>query len=521
MIRKALFCGTALAGLSALLLPPCTAHAGEWQIKPRIEGRQGYTDNVLLTERNRKSDFFTTISPGIGVSGEGGRIKLNFDYSLNYDAYWREDSLNGFRQNLTGTGTGELLRNNLFVDVGAFAGQSPGLARGQVSAVDRRLGGNNTTQTYSYNVSPYWRSRIGSWASSEARYRFTQLFSRGNSSERVNTANTISDSNVHQFSGFVTSGEDFNRLRWRLNGEHVETQRAGNVNSSVQSINGSSTTFRRDTVDFQPSYVVNRWLSLLGTIGYEKIESGNTSRDVSGEFWNTGFRLTPSERTSFELTYGQRYNGDNWASSFTTATESGTSVSFSYREAVENQALQTANGLAFLRTDPNTGALIDSRTGRPFTGRDPNFDQGDSTFLSRAFTISVRVPRERSSFFATAQRTIRDSDINGISAGSGRSDTTTAGSLGWEHKLTPTATSVASVSYTDTKTDSGSSTVRDGTSKTLNAQVNLNYDLNEKLKATVGYAYIKRDITGPQFFSNEFVGNYTENVLFVTLRKTF
>jgi uncharacterized protein (PEP-CTERM system associated) len=521
MIRKVALRGTSLVGLSALVSLSGAAHAGEWRITPRVEVRQSYTDNVYLTERNRKSDFFTTISPGMAVTGEGARLKLSFDYSLNYDAYLREDSINGFRQNLVGTGTTELLEDNLFVDFGAFAGQSPGLARGQVSAVDRRLPGNNTTQTYSYNFSPYWRSRFGSWASSEARYRFTQVFSRSNSSQTVNSANTLSDSNVHQISGFVTSGENFNRLRWRLGAEHVETQRAGDSNSNVQTINGSSTTLRRDTIDLQPSYVVNRWLSLLGTVGYEKIESGNTARDLSGEFWNTGFRLTPSERTSFELTYGKRYNGDNWASSFSTATDSGTSVSFSYREAVENQALQTASGLSFLRTDPTTGTVIDSRTGRPFTGRDPNFDQSDSTFLSRSLVLSVRLPRERNSYFATAQRTIRDTDINGVSAGSGRSDTTTGGTLGWEHKLTPTATSVATVSYTDVKTDSGSSTVPDGTNKTLSAQVNLNYDLNETLKATFGYAHIKRDITGPQFFSNEFVGNYSENVVFVTLRKTF
>jgi uncharacterized protein (PEP-CTERM system associated) len=521
MIRDLVLRGTSLVGLSALVSLSGIAHAGEWRITPRAEIRQGFTDNVFLTERNRKSDFFTTLSPGIGVTGEGGRVKLSFDYSLNYDAYLREDSINGFRQNLIGTGTAELLQNNLFVDVGAFAGQSPGLARGQVSAVERRLPGNNTTQTYSYNVSPYWRSRFGSWASTEARYRFTQVFSRSNSSQSVNNANTVSDSNVHQVSGSVTSGENFNRLRWRLGTDNVETRRADDNNSTVQSIDGSSATLRRNTVDFQPSYVVNRWLSLLGTVGYERIESGNTARDLSGEFWNTGFRLTPSERTSFELTYGKRYNGDNWASSFSTASDSGTSVSFSYREAVENQALQAANGLAFLTTDPVTGTVIDARTGRPFTGRDPNFDQSDSTFLTRSFVLSVRLPRERDSYFATAQRTIRDSDINGVSAGSGRSDTTTGGTLGWEHKLTPSATSVATLSYTDVRTDSGSSTVPDGTNKTLSAQVNLNYDLNETLKATVGYAHIRRDVTGPQFFSNEFVGNYSENVLFVTLRKTF
>jgi hypothetical protein len=45
--------------------------------------------------------------------------------------------------------------------------------------------------------------------------------------------------------------------------------------------------------------------------------------------------------------------------------------------------------------------------------------------------------------------------------------------------------------------------------------------MNETLRATLGYAFIKRDSSGTQFFSNQFVGNYYENVVYLTMRKTF
>ena len=83
MNRAILFRGSASAGLALVIVLSSPAIAGEWQIKPRIEVREGFTDNVLLTNRNRKTDFFTTVSPGLGVTGQGARIKFDLDLALN------------------------------------------------------------------------------------------------------------------------------------------------------------------------------------------------------------------------------------------------------------------------------------------------------------------------------------------------------------------------------------------------------------------------------------------------------
>ncbi|MBL8698824.1 MAG: TIGR03016 family PEP-CTERM system-associated outer membrane protein [Alphaproteobacteria bacterium] len=515
MKRAILFRTAGKLAVASAFAASLQASAGEWQIKPRIEVREAFTDNVLLTSRNKKSDFLTTVSPGISVSGQGARMRFDVDYALSYDVYARESSINGFRQDLRGLGNVTLVPDNFFIDLSAFAGQSPGLSRGVQSAIDRRTG-SNQSQFYSYSASPYWRGRFGSWANSEARYRFSQNFSRSNTS--VTTQNTLSDALTHQFSGFLESGENFNRLRWRSTAQHTLNETAGNGSGSSTST--GQRTFRRTSVDFQPSYVITRWLTGLATVGYDDISSTGFNKNIDGAFWNGGFRLTPSERTLFELTYGRRYGNPNWSSRFNTTLDEGTTISFSYNETVETQSLAAQSRLGFLARGAD-GSLIDTRTGLPFTGRDGSFDQNDQTFLSKTFVASMTMPRDRNVFVLSAQYSIRDTEISQATTGPGRSDKTLGLTASWNHKLTPEMSSIATASFSDSRIQGGSSANSEGKNVTLRGQVALEYELNPSLKGTAGYAYIRRENTGAQFSVNEFTGKYDENVVFLMLRKTF
>lgn len=520
MVRIIPITAVAFGSLALATLVVSGASASEWKLVPRIEAQESFTDNARLSRTGRTSDFVTRVAPGIDLTAKGGRVTADIDYSLGYDAYARESDLNGVRHSLRGTGKVELLDDNLFVDLGAFAGQSPALARGRVSAIDRSLGGDSS-QIYSYSVSPYWRSRLGAWADSELRYRFSQIASRRERGDiDPNPAPALlSDTDVHQASGSVVAGENFDRLRWKLSAEHAQTSVSS---GTAATIGTSSTTLRRQSASAQPSYVVNRWLSVLGTLGYDHIESGGFRKDLDGAFWNGGFRLTPSPRTSFELTYGERYGGPNWGSSLTAATEAGTSITFGYRESVENQALQAANGFSFLARDAS-GGLIDTRTGLPFLGRDPFFDQTDRTFLSRAFNVSLRVPFPRDTLSLSAQHVIRETEFGGVVATPGRSDTTDAIALGWERRLSEVIAGSVRLSYSHTRTDPNGvgGITRKGDSTTTGLRLGLDYDLNPTLRGGIGLAHLRRDVSGPQFLPSEFVGAYSENVIFLTLRKTF
>ncbi len=508
------------ATLLATVLPARHAAAQDRQIVPRIELREAFTDNARQTSRDKKSDFVTTVSPGIGIASRGAGLKLDLDYALGYDAYLREHDLNGVRHDLRGTGTAEILRDQLMVDFGAFAGQSPVLARGTTSAIDRRQADGGAAQFYSYTLSPYWRTRLGSWADGEARYRFGQALARRDGPDPASGSPppTISDTDIHVVSGYLQGGEEFGRLTWRAGAEHAETRLSDGRDGDARRIGGSSATYRRDTVELRPGWALTRQVALIGAVGHDRIESGDFREDLSEPFWNAGLRLTPSERTRLEFAYGERYGGNSWSSSGSVATEAGTTFTLSYREAVENQALQSQSGLSFLARDAS-GQIVDTRTGLPYVGRDPSFDQSDRTFLSRSLLATLRIPWPRDTLLLSAQHARRDTRFSGITTGSDRSDRTISAAGSWEHRLTPVISSAATLSYSDTRSEQDASA--DGDARTWTARIGLAWDVNETLRAGAGVAHLRREVTGPRLQPSEFSGSYDENVVFVTLRKTF
>ena len=63
------------------------AQAGDWTITPSIGVTEEFTDNSGLNSDNedRNSDFTTTVTPGLSIRGEGGRMSLNLKLQLRPD----------------------------------------------------------------------------------------------------------------------------------------------------------------------------------------------------------------------------------------------------------------------------------------------------------------------------------------------------------------------------------------------------------------------------------------------------
>ncbi|MGE5386982.1 MAG: TIGR03016 family PEP-CTERM system-associated outer membrane protein, partial [Betaproteobacteria bacterium] len=105
-----------------------------WTITPTIEVTERLSDNILLTNTNRKSDEVTEISPGLRIDGQTARLKVHFDYQLR-GIYYAEGSQSSHTQNALNTfGTLEAVDNLLYLDfsgvitqqsISAFGTQSP------------------------------------------------------------------------------------------------------------------------------------------------------------------------------------------------------------------------------------------------------------------------------------------------------------------------------------------------------------------------------------------------------------
>lgn len=128
-----------------------------------------YTDNVALKETGRRHDFVTEVSPGVRIEAETAALKANLDYAYKEIIYGRDTVPNRRQNNLRATGRLEAVDDRLFVDfsgaiarqtISAFGAQSPG---------DSALN-ENSSETATYRVSPYWRGRLGGYTHYELRY---------------------------------------------------------------------------------------------------------------------------------------------------------------------------------------------------------------------------------------------------------------------------------------------------------------------------------------------------------------
>ena len=62
-----------------------------FQIEPRLQLREEFTDNLFLDDRDEESDFITTINPGIVLSYQARLLELVVDFHTGPDHGCCED----------------------------------------------------------------------------------------------------------------------------------------------------------------------------------------------------------------------------------------------------------------------------------------------------------------------------------------------------------------------------------------------------------------------------------------------
>ena len=161
----------ALGAALGAMMPP--ALAGEWRVVPSIAINGTMTDNVGLTEDHRKSDWITDISPGIAVSGRGDRLELDVDYRLHGLYYTRDTSRNNLQNSLNARGRLEALENWFFIDADAtITRQNLSAFNGSTYASVDTNDSDNTAETRTYRISPYFKGVLGDSTEYLLRYDF-------------------------------------------------------------------------------------------------------------------------------------------------------------------------------------------------------------------------------------------------------------------------------------------------------------------------------------------------------------
>lgn len=351
------------------------ALAAEVSLTPIIAISETYTDNVrLLPPGLEVSDWVTEVRGGLrlGVNGSRARIRANYQPSLFIYAGENEED---FRHNFSGNGQIELMEDHFFVNAAGSVRESFVSNQRDISISERNLSGDRR-EVRVYTVSPRWEQRFGSWATGQLSYRLERSeLSRLD----TDTLTNFTNSTGHNVVGRVVSGQNFQRVRWDLT-----------TGWSRQDRSSANDDFEEAYVRLGASYNLNRFVALIGSIGYQDISAQSLSRERDGITWDAGVRLTPSRDTRVSATYGRLDNQHQFNVSATARAGARTKFNVSYNERITTSQSVLRDQLIDLGGDAAPDPLADLQPGIDFT-------LTNDVFRRKRFAMSMSYRMRRTS----------------------------------------------------------------------------------------------------------------------------
>lgn len=257
-------------------------------LQPTLSVSETVTSNVGLDRgSDARADAVTDISPGLRLSSRTGRVIGDVDYALHGLVYARRSSANEVQQALSARGTAEAIDNWAYVEASASISQQSISALGTRSA-DRNLADANRAEVSTYQIAPYVRGPLGSFANYQVRWDWTASNSSGSSAK----------STSNEASLVLSSGQAlFTRLGWSLNASRQSSEFGNQGAQDSTRFNG------RLTFAVSPEFQVS------AGAGRER-NAYRFSSQQSSTTWSAGFTWAPTERTRLEVTRDQRFFGN-------------------------------------------------------------------------------------------------------------------------------------------------------------------------------------------------------------------
>lgn len=355
-----------------------SATAAELTITPAVSVTETFSDNVDLDPDGSKDQaFLTDVTPEVVVRSDGPRLTAAADAAVT-GRFQTDGDDEGFTvlPNIGGFANFEAVEDLLFLDASASVTRQ--LLDTRESEAD-----SNEEVVQNYRASPYLTNRWGSFATSELRYTFSQIFIDGGSDD-------ASDESRHAGAFVLDSGDDFDRLNWTVDAGASFAKRTDDDN------------VRRWQASLGLDYQVIRSFALIGSGGYQFFDDGDPENDVDGPTWEAGFRLTAGTRAELIATYGRRDDDESARGSLRYDIGPRTRLTASYEEVLETSQERISRPISTLTLDPNSGQIVDQETGLPF---DPNADRtslDDDTTRTQRGRLALNGERGRNTFLVSS-----------------------------------------------------------------------------------------------------------------------
>lgn len=272
---------------------PAAGNARAFYVTPTLSAKAEVTNNLKLSATDKVSDLILTISPGLSLGGQSGRVKGFLDYRLDAIFYARNQQSSSFQNYLNARVNAEAVENWLFVDASASISQQYISPFGSQST-DNSLVNSNRTEVSTVNIAPYIRGQIAGNINYLGRvfYDFT--------------SSGTSQAGDSQFWGGVLrldSTTRWSRLSWSLD----LTYREGHFED------------RRNVFDqlniLSLNYAITPYLKVSAR-GNTEDSNISTFEAQKTNGWGWGLQWSPSPRTNLSLVQDQRFFGSSHVYSF-------------------------------------------------------------------------------------------------------------------------------------------------------------------------------------------------------------
>jgi uncharacterized protein (PEP-CTERM system associated) len=520
---------------------PGGAAAGPaWQFSPSILVSEAFTDNpdqfggFNFGGRKQGDDAVTQIQPQIVVTGKTERVQVNLNYAPSGVIYAANPDFSQFRQDFSGDVLGTVLPGLVYADLRGSVGQGP--AFGGVGAANTALLPPSQRETQSnVSLTPYLVKGFGGTGTVQTGVGY--LYSATDAPDFLNGSNAGVPAALRYnygsqwlatkrvFASFTT-GQDFARFQDQLSSDNSFYDGSG-------ALRGAHRILLTDDV----SYAVNRFVSVLGEIGYENLSYPQSAYGFVGGVWSAGVRITPNPQSSLTLEYrhidgiSSPYVHGYWQITPRIRVFGEYSAGITTFEQDQQNALLSG-------TNDQTGAAASALVAAPLVSNSALFgsnqslsraERGSATasFVADRDIITGNVSHQRSSLVGNllglpssvlAELGITQAQLAQFGLLTTQTNVSTLGSISWRHDLQPTLSADVLAGYTRNNV----AQTAGGAYSSVQVSFGLSKSFSSTLTGRVAYSG-SFAVSGNSQTGGVAFGDYGQNsnTVTVSLRKSF
>jgi uncharacterized protein (PEP-CTERM system associated) len=474
-----------------------------------LEAQVGYIDNVNGTSSASGSkpigSFEGRLTPSLFVSGESRLAQVNLSYSPTLYYYPSDQSQSRISQNLNASVQGTIIPETLFLNLRGFATDASNSGVYNPSGT-QTVNRQDVEQIYSFSASPSLTHTFEDIGTLQASYSIndTTTLNPGNGSNNNNNINNINNGFGNYQPSYLAAPGDTRTLTQSENATFTSGSNFGRYHHTL-ALTGSQTSgnngtpeSHRDIASYGLAYAINRFVSVIGMVGYEDMSYGASSiygvstsnpYNFSGIIGNAGVKMTPNADSSATITYGWVDGGASFTLDATYKPTARTSLYASSSSGITTNS-QQISGFVSDSSVNDSGISVDPNTGAPLQFANTAGGGTNQPYRLTRTSVTGALLLDRDTFSATViaseQKNPGGPVIQNVNSNS------VFGSLSWQHQISETLSSNLSAHYGIQESPSTSTSASSSTNSiAIDAMVSK--IINDNLSGSIIYTFINND----------------------------